>query len=256
MRLGLAGVALSATLLWGQPAPLAFEVATIKPSAPSSGRMMLGMQFDAGRVTLTNMSLKGLLAQAYDIKEYQVSGPEWMDSQHFDIVAKLPEGAPREKAREMLQTLLSERFNMKLHRESKELSAYALTVGKGGFKAKAGDPEMPPGLMFNQGKLNGRSVEMSFLCGFLARFAGRPVVDMTGIKGHYDFVLHWMPPPPAVAGAMGRGGPPQEGAGYGSENSEVSVFTAVQEIGLKLEARKAPVDTLVIDHLEKRPIEN
>src|SRR5437899_2575075 len=113
--LGFALAALASAAAWGQSAAAsgqsaaalpAFEVATIKPSKPSDGRMFLGMNFDAGRVTLTNTSLKELVAQAYSVKDYQITGPDWMEHTRYDIVAKLPDGAPHEKAREMLQTLL------------------------------------------------------------------------------------------------------------------------------------------------------
>lgn len=257
--------AITALALWGQN-PLAFEVATIKLSPPHDGRMMMGFGGDPGRVILTNMSLKTMLSQAYNVKEYQIAGPDWLDNTRFDVNAKVPTGVSRDKAPEMLQTLLAERFKLAFHRETKDLSTYALVTAKGGLKAKPSvDSDTPPGLMFNNGRLNGRAVQMPFLCGFLTYFVGRPVVDMTGVKETVDFVLDWMPNEeeranqraainPALRAGVGRGGSrPGEEA---SDVQGVSVFTALQQIGLRLESRKGPVETSVIDRMEKTPTEN
>jgi uncharacterized protein (TIGR03435 family) len=119
-----------------------FEVASVKPSEPQpSGMMRVRMSGgpgtpDPGQLTYTNVSLKNVLATAYEVNDYQISGPNWLDGQRFDIVAKIPQGATKEQFQQMLQNLLAERFKLKLHHETKELPMYALVVGKGGPKLK------------------------------------------------------------------------------------------------------------------------
>ncbi len=149
------GIALVALTMSGQtPAALpAFEVASIKTSEPPTpaqfraGRIRIGMQVDAGRVNIAFMSLTDLIAAAYRVKPFQVTGPEWMATERFDIVAKIPEGVARDQVPEMLQSLLAERFHLKVHFENKEHAVFALVVGKAGPKLKesAPDPEPAPG---------------------------------------------------------------------------------------------------------------
>src|SRR5579863_7894040 len=112
-----------------------FEVASIKPSGPflsGSGRVNLGLHIDGAQVTGSFFSLKDYIGIAYRVRDYQISGPDWMASERFTISAKLPAGAPREKVPEMMQALLADRFQLKTHRDSKEFPVYALTVGKSG----------------------------------------------------------------------------------------------------------------------------
>ncbi len=141
--LALAGIASGAALGQEAPAaaPLAFEVATIKPSEPiggGPGKMMIrmGVRNDGAMVTYTGMTLKSLVQNAYSVKDYQVTCPAWMDEQRFDISAKLPDGATKDQAPEMLQNLLKERFKVTLHREKKDHPIYALVAGKNGPKLK------------------------------------------------------------------------------------------------------------------------
>jgi uncharacterized protein (TIGR03435 family) len=139
----------AACTAFGQSAatPLSFEVASIKPAAPPvDGRLMIRMGGDPGRLDYNNVSLKDLIRQAYGVKDYQISGPDWMASTRFDVVAKLPADTPRSKVPEMLQALLAERFKVTIHRETKELPMYALVVGKNGPKMKESevDPNAPP----------------------------------------------------------------------------------------------------------------
>ncbi|HZL55813.1 MAG TPA: TIGR03435 family protein [Bryobacteraceae bacterium] len=133
-------------------APLSFEVATIKPAPPinpaqvMAGKLHVGMTIDAGRVDIGYMSLADLIRTAYNVKTYQVSGPDWMNTERFDILAKIPEGGTKEQVPEMLKTLLVERFRLTLHKESKDHAMYALIVGKGGSRLKDAppDPEVAP----------------------------------------------------------------------------------------------------------------
>src|SRR5271157_2159969 len=131
-------LALAAACAFAQnpPAP-AFEAASVKPSAPMGmGRMRISMGGDPGRLNYSGVSLRDIIRQAYQLKDYQITGPEWLNTERFDIVAKLPDGAPESQKPLMLQALLAERFKLTVHREKKDLPAYALVVAKGGSKLK------------------------------------------------------------------------------------------------------------------------
>jgi uncharacterized protein (TIGR03435 family) len=301
----------------------AFEVASVKPAAPITGnRIMVMMRGgpgspDPGQITYTNVTLKSVLMQAYGVKGFQISGPNWLDSERFDIVAKLPRGATKEQFKVMLQNLLAERFKLTLHREKKDLPMYALVVGKNGPKLKEsvdepapkegdapkagglaaddamaaavmrklamgkdGFPVLPPGaggrgataLMLTNGgaRMSANGQTMAGLAEMLSNRLDLPVIDMTGLTGKYDYTLSFSPdglggmmPPAGIAPPLPAGPPPGEGApgmpmaGAPDAQSGPNLFSALQEqLGLKLEQRKAPVDLLVIDHLEKVPIEN
>jgi uncharacterized protein (TIGR03435 family) len=314
---GLVVLASGAACAQGVDGPT-FEVASIKPAAPMvPGRIMIGMNGgpgsrDPGQITVTNMGLGDLMANAYDVKSYQISGPPWMDSQRFDIVAKVPAGATKDDARVMWQNLLKERFGLALHHETKEMAMYALVVGKNGPKLKEsvddpltaqgqasassgpdgpppppagppvigkdGMPQLPPGMrrqgvmmMMMNGRMRmiGTKAPLSRLVDTLARQYDRPVTDMTGLTKNYDFTLDFAP----ENGGMMKGmpmpppgsGPSPDGSGGGAMHSPdapaggepATLAVALQEqLGLKLESKKGPVDLLVIDHLEKTPTEN
>src|ERR1051326_1052992 len=127
MTRSIAGISLAAAMacgVFGQPAntALTFEVASIKPAAPPvEGKMMIRMGGDPGRLDWTNVSLRDIIRQAYQVKDYQITGPDWMGSTRFDVVAKVPADTPRSKVPEMLQSLLAERFKLSIHRDTKEL---------------------------------------------------------------------------------------------------------------------------------------
>jgi uncharacterized protein (TIGR03435 family) len=291
-------VLLSCCLALGQQAagPLAFEVASIKPAAqPVANRggrafVRVGMSTDGGMLRYTNVGLKDVIRAAYKVKEFQIEGPDWLGNARFDITAKFPEGATEKQVPEMLQALLAERFKLALHRESKESPIYALVVGKGGPKLKAaevpvGDTpaldksprtgaqdvavarpggNVPVGMMRMMMDPSGMhfqasSVTLAGLAEAISRFTERPVMDMTEIKGQYDFELVFAPE--TMRGVRVMGGPPPAGGDRGAgDNAPAepaeSIFDAVQRYGLKLEPRKAPIEVLVIDHIEKTPTEN
>jgi uncharacterized protein (TIGR03435 family) len=300
----------------------AFEVASVKPAAPITGNFIRVMMRggpgsnDPGQITYTNVTLKNVLMNAYGVKGFQISGPGWLDSERYDIVAKLPRGATKEQFMVMLQNLLAERFKLTLHREKKDLPMYALVVGKNGPKLKEsveepapkegdapkaggpaadgplagaamrrlpmgrdGFPVLPPGagragtmisLTSGNAHMAANGQTMAGLAEMLSNQLDLPVVDMTGLTGKYDFTLTFAPeggvglrlpagiaPPPPPPPPPGEGGPGMPAASAPDSQSSPNLFAALQEqLGLKLEQRKGPVDLLVIDHLEKAPIEN
>jgi uncharacterized protein (TIGR03435 family) len=267
---------------FGQSAPAtsAFEAASVKPAAPSTdGNVRRSFKGDAGRIDYQNVTLKGLIMRAYGVKDYQIAGPDWLNSAGYDVVATIPHDATEAQAPLMLQTLLAERFKLTLHHETKDLPVYALVVGKNGPKLKPAEQEEGFSMrMSPKGRhIDGKS-RLAGLCDFLSRTLDRPVVDMTDLKGVYDITLDWAPDDSERAGmtktameaafSPAAGGPPQavigKGAaiGKGSENMPdntdgASLFTALQErLGLKLEQRKTPADFLILDRAEKVPVEN
>ena len=239
-------------------ANLTFEVATIKPSNPATpGQSILVGRGGANLFTTTNTTLNDLIIFAYGIHAQQIVGaPAWLATEKFDISAK-PEdaGVPDPtQLRTMVQKLLVDRFSLKFHKEKKELSAYTLNVGKNGPKmAKNESGGTLPGFGGRgPGAVGVRNSTMTEFAAFLqARILDRPVVDQTGLTGKFDFTLEWRPDTAQLA-AQGPNAPqlPPE------VQSRSDIFTAFQEqIGLKLESMKTPVEVFVIDQVQK-PSEN
>ena len=217
----------------------AFEVASIKPNRSAGG--ISSIRLSTGRVSMENVSLKKVILNAYGIpddREYTINGPDWLTSEHFDIDATFPADTPLLHVRQMAQRLLAERFMLTLHRETRQLPVYSLTVAKNGPKIHA--VEDGQGQTSNgPGRLEAKKITMQKLADLLARPAGLPIVDSTGLKGVFDFTLEWSPDQAAEATAW------------------PSIFTALQEqLGLKLESGKGPVEILVVDHIRKAPTEN
>ena len=272
---------------FAQGNPPAFEVASIKQAAPQApGRMMVRMGGDPGRVDYANVSLKDVLARAYNMKRFQVSGPSWLDNERYDITAKVPEGVKPEEVPAMLQVLLTERFKMVAHKETKEQPVYALLVGKGGPKlTKSEEPaegsapktiatpdggrvSAPKGAMMmtmngpgGNARMQANGVTLARFTDMLSSMLDRPVLDMTELKGNYDIALDVSMED--LAGMkrlpVGPGGPGGPGGDHGPAPDAApaaSIFTAVQTLGLKLDPRKAPVEFLIVDRGEKVPTEN
>ena len=232
LLLAMAGVALAQS----EASLPAFEVASVKVSAPLPPGVMtfrlgaLPASTDPGRVDYQGVSLKALIARAYDVKEYQVEGPQWLESERYDVMAKIPEGTDKAQLRPMLQRLLADRFRVSLHHESKPMAVYTLSVAKGGPKleevdadklpplpapgsgAAAPPPPPPPGpggaMTMPKGAMPAGAVRMMMgpsnrtitgnltverLCTVLANLTDRPFVDLTELKGTYAFNLTWTP---------------------------------------------------------------
>jgi bla regulator protein BlaR1 len=251
-----------------------FEVASVKLNTSGGNNALFGSH-SPGTFNADNYPLLGLIAGAYNVQPFQITGaPGWIESARYDVVAK-PHvnlskalitseaiGKWQAETKLMLQSLLEERFQLQLHRETKELPVYALTIAKGGLKLHPGncteyDPNNPPprpapgqkrpdycGNLSAGGsgpteKLDAFAITMSQFLGFLPNYTGRVVIDKTGFTGTFDAHFVFTAQSPAQ-----------------DETSAPSLFTAIEEqLGLKLESTKGPVEILVIDHVE-RPSEN
>jgi uncharacterized protein (TIGR03435 family) len=313
---------LAAAVLSAHAASMEFEVATVKPTPPpdmSGGKVMLrfGCSNDPGRVSCSGITIKDMLTRGYSLKPYQITGPGWIESERWDVTAKIPDGAPADKLPEMWQNLLASRFHVSTRRETKDLNIYALIVGKNGPKltpAEESDKPMtfdapdgskvklpsPPGggggigvreqavdhaggpgekaraaigggpagggpkmgmmVMDGMGKMQLKGSTLGGFSDMLTRMMDRPVLDFTNVEGKYDITLEvsmedmvGMKRMAAGPGMMmhdrGPDGPAPEG------NPRASIFSAVQQLGLKLEPRKAPTDFLVVEKVD-RPTEN
>jgi len=222
---------------FSQP-PLQFDVAAIKRSPPDHVGAQVFFQ-PGGKFAALTAPLKTLVCFAYQLRDHQVTGgPGWFDLEPFDITAKADGPASYQQLQIMVQTLLADRFQLKFHRETKEQPIYALVLAKNGPKLKqAGNPGRGVGFGA-RGSLNGNGTDMATFASALSGKLGRSVVDRTGLQGFYDFLLTWTPDE-AQADTPGP-----------------SLFTAIQEqLGLRLESIKGPVEILVVDHAE-RPSEN
>ncbi len=254
-----------------------FEVVSVKPSeAPGNGMRRVGCDGgpgtkDPGMFRCTNMSLSNLVTRAYGIAYYQLTGPDWLQQQMFEIQAKVPEGATKDQVAAMILSMLQDQFKLVAHHDSKELAKYDLVVAKGGLKikesaeepprppdgappkpapmAKDGLPELGPG---HPGMaINGKRAILYYSHWTMTQFASmiaaqmaKPVTDATGLTAKYDIGMHWSP----------------ENLRAGDSASDPDGPTLQQalqdQLGLRLEAKKGPVDFVVVDHCEKTPAGN
>jgi uncharacterized protein (TIGR03435 family) len=260
-----------------------FEVASVRPNTSGDGRVMIGLQ-PGGRYTATNVPLRLLIRNAYQVQDFQlVDAPGWISSERFDIVAK-GEGDPAPTSpgtagpfQLMVRALLEERFKLAVHTETREMAIYALVTARDDralgpglrpaavdcqaqFAAARGRRGGPPpfpapgepiacGMRIGPGRMEGGGFPLSQLATTLSQFVERIVLDRTGLDGNFDLTLTWTPDQ-----IQGLGGPPPPGAPAFPpiDPNGPSVFTALQEqLGLKLESERGPVDVLVIDHVER-----
>ena len=220
-----------------------FEVASLKPSPP----IPLGQNYNAnlgtarfGEVTLSNATLVDCIKFAYGLaSDEQVSGPEWVKSKEvrFEIAAKAAASAPRDQLLLMLRSLLAERFHLVMHTEPRPMFHYALVVGKSGSKMKAVVPDPANSHMtYRLASITHNQISMGTLAMLLSRQMRELVLDETGLKGVYEIKLEWRPD---------------------ADETGPTVFSAVQDqLGLKLESRKGPVDVMVIDRADRTPVGN
>jgi uncharacterized protein (TIGR03435 family) len=230
-----------------------FEVASVRQTAPAGPQSASGPRLTgAGRISITSdrasyqgVTLERLLMSAYDLKPFQISGPAWIETEHYDIVATIPEGTAKEDVPTMLQNLLIDRFHITLHLETKEQPVYLLGVGKDTSKLKPSSDDQRESMSFIMGQIG--TTELKFKAETMADFANilsvhlnRAVTDETGLTGRFDITL------PVDSQDMQPG----------SDSLSSSWLTAVRSVGLKLEPGKAPMKHLIIDKAEKMPTEN
>lgn len=266
--------------------PIAFEAASIKPFPAGSNIVFSGCMGgpgsdNPGRIDCQHVTLKMLLMRAYQVKSQEVIGPGWLESEHFNILAKMPQGATKDQVPAMFRVLLAERFHVVLHREKRMLPTYVLTLAKGGLKIKewtdkppAAD-EPPPGAklrvgedgfpilrqstlaggaitLFRQGRarMQGQTT-MPQLAESLSGQLNQVVVDETGLTAKYEVVLNWTPDPTDM------GGGPRAAAGSTDATAPPDLFVAIeQQLGLKLVAKKVERDAIVVDSADKAPTGN
>ncbi len=227
-------------------APLAFEVASIKLSDPNT----MGLPFRIGPDSLTTRdSLKGLIDSAYDVQGYQVvGGPAWAQAESYDVQAKAGSISSPRNIRSMLQALLADRFHLRLHRETRTMAGYLMTVDKGGPKLPAPMTEAPPErgvIQMGAGEIWVRGATMEGLAVGLQLELGLPVLDRTKIEGHYDLKLRF------EEGNRELKEEPDSGGGVAALRTPGSVFAALREVGLRLDARRLPIEVLVVDGAER-----
>lgn len=282
LAFALVAGALNRSRVEAQPADAgvrAFEVASVKPNKSQSGLVRIGTL--QGRFTATNATLRMLVQNAYGVQDFRMSGgPGWIDTDRFNVEAKSDAGATFQQTQSMLKTLLEERFQLKVHTETRELRVYALIVARGdgqlGAKLLHSGPECrpittPPGIpaapppppgpapaggmmcpsMLMQGNVSGRNLTMERLATTLSPWVNRQVVDRTKLAGSFDMDLQWAPDQTPFRPSDGLGAPRLP-----VDPNLPSLFTALQEqLGLKLTSERGMVDVLVIDRAE-RPAED
>jgi uncharacterized protein (TIGR03435 family) len=231
-----------------QSGPPAFEVASVKVSPPSSEGMRTRPNFitpTPGGVTILNTSLKGVMQWAYHMQAIQVQGPAWLDSNRYDIVARTSEATSPERLRLMMQTLLTDRFKLAFHRETKEMQAYVVTVGKNGHKLKPseGDGEM-------EVKPTGKGLLVAFThvtLSQLSEMASSPlqgvVVDQTGLAGAWDFTIDMS------AAAMQTPSDREDAIG-------MIIQILNDQVGIKIDQKRVPAEVMIVERAEKIPVEN
>ena len=212
----------------------------MKPAAANTSG---SLSIDSQQVRYTGFRLSAILQDAYQVKKYQVNGPDWLNTELYDIVAKLPEGASKDDVPAMLRNLLADRFRMKVHTEIRQDRVYALVVAKNGPHLQESDVNSgrTPGMEIHGGRIEFTSVTLDAFSHVMSSYLGYPVLDTTGIPGHFDIAI-----------AM-EGGPPDTIPDVGFSSS---IVAAVQELGLKLESRTAPLQHIVVDSAERIPSAN
>ncbi len=220
-----------------------FEVATVKPNLSGNGGGS-APHLTKGRLSATNATVKWMLEVAWGLNDQQVTGPSWIESDRFDLAGTAPEGVPDTEIKPMLQALLKDRFGLAAHLETREMAIYNLVIAKDGLKIKPFDaqkiPPEPPRMPGAWGTLYSTGTLAQF-AGNLAGLSGRPVIDKTGLEGRYYCRVQYS----------------QMGTAAANPDQAPDIFGAVQQqLGLKLEPAKGPVEMLIVDRIERTPTEN
>jgi uncharacterized protein (TIGR03435 family) len=284
---GLALAACATASMLAQPAipKVQFEVASVRRSPLD--RPSGGVRIDGSQVHIGSLPFREYVARAYRVRLAQVNGPDWIGSERFDLDAKLPAGANVSQLPDMLQALLADRFGLKLHREQKELPVFALVVGKPPLKMKESAPvpegtakaeapvdvavasgataisvDLGRGASYSfaySGRFDGHRMTAELIASTLERFSDRPVLNGTDLHGVYDFVLDLASEDAQVVGlqaAVNAGVPLPPQALRVLDGGGQPLVGAVEQLGLRLESRKAPVDIVIIDEARRTPTDN
>jgi len=268
----------------------AFEVASIRPSvdAPRQAVAAAG-RTDGSQFRIAGLTIKDYISMGYAVKLYQISGPDWITTDRFDIAATLPEGSRPDQVPTMMQTLLEDRFELKTHREKKDFPAYALRIAPGGLKmtevprdvgsnpvgAKAPETFTREGsgrgifldlgqgssINFADNKFEAKKATLGAMAAMLERFLGRPVIDLTGVSGSYDLAFDlneedYRAMLIRAAVAAGLVMSPDALRALDASPSPASLFEGLAKFGLKLESHRTQLDVLVVDSVRKTPTEN
>lgn len=289
-RFGVLAMAIfAATLASAQASPpkLRFEVAAIHPSQPSGpNRVDAGLHMDGSEARFGSLNLKEYIAIAYHVRANRVIGPDWIAQKRFSISAKLPDGSTVQDIPQMMQSLLAKRFDLKIHRETKDLPAYALVIGKPPLRLQAAAPDSAPpaagagvnvaasgsaagvsirlsnggSFTFADDQFDIKKVSMDVFADQLSRYLDRPVVNKSGLQGNYDMKLAVTPEDYRdllMRSAVNSGIllPPRALRMLDGGPPD-SLFDALQQQGLRLENRKLPLDLIVVDHALETPTAN
>ncbi len=266
-----------------QPA-LRFDVASIRPTPDDNAGSRIGLRVSGSLAQYSGLTLRDYIGEAYSLDPPQVIAPDWMNGQRYEISASLPAGATREQVPAMLQLLLAERFQLKVHRESRPFPVYALVVSQGGLKLKGTpvDPNAPPlgatesvgaagnsGLVINMrggtfamadGKFEIKQLKMEDLALALTRFSDRKTIDATGLADRFDLTLALTPEDfnlVYLRGLVNNGYTRSPQALRTLDGSPANILGRYLEtFGLALEERRVPLDVVVVDSASKEPTAN
>ena len=229
-----------------------FEAATVKVNQSGGINGVTGrggtIRPSKGQIALENVTLWKALGFAYGIgedKDYAITGPGWLKTERYDILGKIPPGTTFDHMQRMLQATLTERFQLALHRETREMPIYALLVARDGLKIKETEPGRGS-FSFARGHIEAKAGALAPFADRLSQMLDRPVIDYTNVPGVFNFTIDWSPDQPMTNPADDSASP-----------AGPSIFTALQQqLGLRLEARRGPVEVLVIDRGNRAPVEN
>jgi len=225
-----------------------FDVVSVRPAQPVEGGGLAALRETIspshGSLTMRNVTLASIIRWAYNLRPFELSGPDWLTEKRFDIAGKAAETTSEDQLRLMLRGMLSDRFKLAVHQQAKELSSFVLTE-RGAPKLKAVEGSGEGSMTGAALSFEGHGMTMLRLANILSSGLKVPVIDQTGLDGHYDFKLDMRP----YFTARQPGDPPLDLMG-------IAVIAVQEQLGLKLEARKMPIDILVVDHAERAPTEN
>lgn len=246
---------MSALLAYAQPGRElpTYEVASIKANTDGDFRLAFDIRPD-GTLTATGITLKRLLMTAYNVQGFRlVGGPSWVGSDRWDLQAKPNRVTSPADVRQMLRTLLEDRFQLRSHPETRKLPVYELAVDRRGVKFQKAKDGAEPAVEVTSGSIHLRRATAATFASQLSYALGRPVINKTGLSGEFDFALEWTPEPGVDGGPSTAGLPPGTVQPPASAPEGPSIFTAIlEQLGLRLKSGRAPVEVIVID-AAKRP---